>query len=175
MRRVVRRLTGRGYHLSPVRFARHLVPTLLFAAATTTASAQGTIAVAGSDSAMNAAIGQAQATIGQFIARLEHPPTSQTDLGLKVRLTDGEQIEHVWLTDVRHQGNRFTGRINNDIEHLHKYHFGDSVAVMLGQVSDWLAVDGGRLIGGYSIRLLRSRMSPAEREAFDRQVQFRVE
>jgi uncharacterized protein YegJ (DUF2314 family) len=161
--------------LSPIRFTQHLVPGLFLAVATTTAKAQGTIAVAGNDSAMNATIGQAQATIAQFIARLEHPPASQTDLGLKVRLTDGEQIEHVWLTDVRHEGNRFTGRINNDIEHLHKYHMGDSVAVTLRQVSDWLAVDGGQLIGGYSIRLLRSRMSPAEREAFDRQVPFRVE
>jgi uncharacterized protein YegJ (DUF2314 family) len=124
---------------------------------------------------MNAAISQAQATIAEFIARLEHPPTSQTDIGLKVRLTDGEQVEHAWLTDVRHEGNRFTGRINNDIEHLHKYHVGDSVVVTLSQVSDWLAVDGGRLIGGYSIRLLRSRMSPADREAFDSQVPFRVE
>jgi uncharacterized protein YegJ (DUF2314 family) len=118
---------------------------------------------------------KAQATIGEFIQRLDHPPASQTDIGLKVRLTDGHQVEHVWLANVRHAGNRFSGIINNTVEKLADRQIGDSVTVGLHQVSDWLAIDAGRLIGGYSIRLLRDRMSPAERAKFDQQVPFRVE
>jgi uncharacterized protein YegJ (DUF2314 family) len=144
------------------------------------ANAQGSAAnqvvgVAGDDSAMNAAIAKAHATIGDFVRRLDRPPLSQTDVSLKVRLTDGREVEHVWLADVHHNGTRFWGRISNDVEHLTNYHLGDSVSVELPEVSDWLAVDAGRLVGGYSIRLLRERMSPTERAEFDRQVPFRME
>jgi uncharacterized protein YegJ (DUF2314 family) len=153
---------------------------MLLAMAVTSAGAQEPadrqlIAVAGNDSAMNAAIAEAQATIASFIQRLDHPPATQTDIGLKVRLTDGQAIEHVWLTDIKHDGDHFSGRINNDVERIHNYHVGDSVVVALSEVSDWLAIDRGQFIGGFSIRLLRARMSPAERAAFDRSVPFRVE
>ena len=166
--------------MSPFPFVRLLGATVLLAVPAATATAQAPvdrqlISVAGDDSAMNAAIAQAQATIALFIQRLDHPPATQTDIGLKVRLTDGKEIEHVWLTNIQHDGTRFSGRINNEVERIHNHRLGDSVAVTLDQVSDWLAIDGGRLVGGYSIRLLRARMAPAERAAFDRQAPFRVE
>jgi hypothetical protein len=81
------------------------------------ANAQGSAAnqvvgVAGDDSAMNAAIAKAHATIGDFVRRLDRPPLSPTDVSLKVRLTDGREVEHVWLADVHHNGTRFWGRIS---------------------------------------------------------------
>jgi len=164
--------------MSSTGVCRLLMALLLaWPAAVNAQEAAGTrmVDVAGDDSAMNAAIAKAQATISEFVRRLEQPPASQTDIGLKVRLSDGHEIEHVWLVDVHHTGERVWGRINNDVERIHNHRIGDSVSVALSEVSDWLAIDAGRLVGGYSIRLLRERMSPTERAAFDRQVPFRVD
>ena len=38
--------------------------------------------------------------------------------------------------------------------------------------SDWMYVDHGKLVGGYT---LRDRLSPSERPEFDRSVPFKVE
>jgi len=36
-------------------------------------------------------------------------------------------------------------------------------------------VDSGRLVGGYTIRVMRAQMSPEERAAFDAEMPFRIE
>ena len=34
-------------------------------------------------------------------------------------------------------------------------------------ITDWMYIEDGRLIGGYTTRLLRERMSPEERKQLD--------
>ena len=36
------------------------------------------------------------------------------------------------------------------------------------QITDWMYIDKGRLVGGYTTRLIRARMTPAERAALDK-------
>ena len=52
---------------------------------------------------------------------------------------------------------------------------GDSEEVEPSKISDWMFVDEGKLVGGYTLRVLRDSMSPAERAEFDKSVDFVVE
>jgi uncharacterized protein YegJ (DUF2314 family) len=40
------------------------------------------------------------------------------------------------------------------------------------RITDWMFIDHGRLVGGYTTRLIRQRMSPEERDAFDATVEY---
>ena len=119
------------------------------------------------DPEMNAAIQSARATLPEFLRRLQSPPKSQEAVSLKVRLTEGDQVEHVWLSDVQLDGTDFVGRIANDVVYLSHRSIGDQVRVNQDDISDWMAIDNGRLVGGTTIRLLRNRMPSSEQAKFD--------
>jgi len=42
-------------------------------------------------------------------------------------------------------------------------------------ISDWLYLEDDLLVGGFTLRVIRDRMSPVERMQFDASVPFRVE
>lgn len=115
------------------------------------------------DSAMGAAIGQARNSVSTFVQRLEHPIGTQTFASVKLPLREGETVEHVWISDVRFAGGRFHGRIDNDVQSVHGWKLGDTVSVSADSISDWLVIDDSVAWGGYSIRVLRAKMSAQER------------
>jgi uncharacterized protein YegJ (DUF2314 family) len=163
--------------------------TLMVLAATLTLSACGNqpghvterpgepdvVAVEPTDPEMTQASSQARDTLGEFVRRLDEPPESQSSTSLKVRLTEGDVVEHLWLVSVSHAGDSFTGVVNNEPVNLKAVHLGQSVTVPKAQISDWLAVDNGRLVAGYTLRVLRNRMNPAERKEFDAQLHVAVD
>jgi uncharacterized protein YegJ (DUF2314 family) len=52
---------------------------------------------------------------------------------------------------------------------------GDSVEISDSDVSDWMAIDDGRLVAGYTLRVIRDRMPADERAAFDAQMEFSID
>jgi uncharacterized protein YegJ (DUF2314 family) len=123
--------------------------------------------VAEDDSAMTAAIGKARHTVSTFVQHLEHPTATQTFASVKLPLTEGDAVEHVWISNVRFAGGRFHGRIDNDVQSIPRWKHGDTVSVPADSISDWLVIDDSVALGGYSIRALRAKMSPRERAEMD--------
>jgi uncharacterized protein YegJ (DUF2314 family) len=60
---------------------------------------------------------------------------------VKLPLREGETVEHVWISDVRFDGGRFYGRIDNDVQSVKGWRLGDTVSVPADSISDWLIVD----------------------------------
>ncbi len=117
---------------------------------------------------------EARRTLDLFIAHLEHPNPQQTFFSIKVRFDLAEgKAEHIWLADVRYTGTQFSGTINNVPKSIKDITLGSRVTVSRDPVTDWMIVEGGRLVGGTTIRVARNRKSGADREAFDRSVPFR--
>jgi len=133
------------------------------------------IDVAQDDPKMNAAMDKARSTVGTFTAALASPKPSQKSFTVKVPFTDGTKTEHMWLSPVRFDGKKFHGTISNDPERVSHVKNGDSAEVEPSKISDWMFVDEGKLVGGYTLRVLRDSMSPAERAEFDKSVDFVVE
>jgi uncharacterized protein YegJ (DUF2314 family) len=127
------------------------------------------------DPLMTAAIDQARATVDQFIIALEAPTPVQESFAVKVAIKDGDEVEHMWVNPVRHEQGRFIGATNNDPESVTTVKLGDEVVVAKEEVSDWMYIDDGKLVGGYTMRVMRDGLSPEERADFDRSVPFRVE
>lgn len=80
---------------------------------------------------------------------------------------DAVKVEHMWITDVDFDGRAIYGTLLNAPNWLQTYSEGDPVKFGGKQLSDWLYVCGDEVCGGFTIDLLRSRMSPSERKEHD--------
>jgi uncharacterized protein YegJ (DUF2314 family) len=121
------------------------------------------------DLAMNSAMAQARASLDPFLAEVQspHPGASYS---LKARFDDGRNVEHIWLINLRTAGGQISGEINNAPERIKTVSLGQRVVVPRARVSDWLIVANGRYRGGFTVRVLRSRMPRAEQRQLDQEM-----
>jgi uncharacterized protein YegJ (DUF2314 family) len=134
------------------------------------------------DAEVAAAMAEAQETLDDFLGALESCSPSQSHFSLRVWLVSEDAEgdvetarELAWLDDVRWDGVRFRGRLNREPALVKGYARGDEVRVMRGAVADWLYIDSGRAVGGWTIRLLRKRMTPGQRAKFDEATPYTFE
>ncbi len=124
--------------------------------------------------AMRRAVIEARKTVGEFIAALKHPAPGQQDFEVKKRFIQSGQVEHIWLSDVQFVGNRFQGRVDNQPRKIQGLKLGQLVLVKPNEISDWLYIDHGKLVGGYTVRVQYNELSPKEKQEFDRAADFKI-
>lgn len=76
-------------------------------------------------------------------------------------------VEHMWINEVDFDGDTIRGTLINEPNELTNVQEGDSVAVPLEAVSDWLFARDDKTYGGFTIHLMRSEMTPDERAEHD--------
>jgi uncharacterized protein YegJ (DUF2314 family) len=132
--------------------------------------------VANDDEAMNAAIATAQETLPLFIDAMQTSTDAEAHFAIKVEYPygSGDDAEHIWVSDLTYDGNRFKGTIGNDPVYVSGLAYGDRVDVQLEEISDWMIIQEGRMLGGYTIHVIRNMMSEREREDFDREAGFTI-
>jgi uncharacterized protein YegJ (DUF2314 family) len=128
--------------------------------------------VADDDPRMNTAIDKARSTVDAFIAALNSPKSGQSQFSIKMAFTDGDHTEHMWLTPVRYDGKTFRGTLSNEPRTVRTVMMGQGATVSASEISDWMYLENGKLVGAYTLRVLRDTLAPAERREFDRNVQF---
>lgn len=171
----MQKLSTRGERPTIRTIAALAVTVLALAGCGTKAPTDKVTYVADDDPRMNAAIAKARSTVETFIAALNSPGASQSEFAVKLAFKDGAHIEHMWLSPVTVDGANFVGIVNNDPERVTNVKLGQRVTVATTEVSDWMYVDNGKLVGGETLRVLRDSLSPDERADFDKSVPFVVE
>jgi uncharacterized protein YegJ (DUF2314 family) len=108
------------------------------------------------DLRMNAAIARARGTLPTFWASFDAPKPSEEGHSLKVRFpTHGNNAEHIWMADVKKLGNgTYSGRFANRPRDLPGRHEGDLVQFSEADITDWMFMRNGKIVGGETIRLL---------------------
>ena len=130
--------------------------------------------VSGEDPEMNSAIAQARSTVDTFITSLQNPGQNQTYFSIKAKIVDGEHSEHMWLYDVGFDGNQFQGKIGNNPLNVKNVSLGDDLVLGPSEISDWMIVEDNTLVGGYTIRVIRNRLSDEDRKKFDQDLPFTI-
>ena len=124
---------------------------------------------------MVAAIGFAKETLGEFLDALSQPRPGQTGFLLKVAFDTGDQVEHVWVAEVEVLSARILCGVIANQPRSPKLRFKQRVDFEPNRITDWMFVDNGLLVGGYTTRLIRRRMTIDERATFDASVPYRFE
>jgi uncharacterized protein len=132
------------------------------------------------DPEMERAYAQARATFRYFwreVAWDRRRIVPALDLAcVKAPFSDGERragtggtpdVEHMWLSEVDFEGQFVSGVLGNTPNWLKTIKEGDSARVPISQISDWMYVISGEAYGGFTVNLLRSRMSARERREHD--------
>ena len=128
--------------------------------------------VADDDPEMVAAMEKAKLSLGQFIEAFASPKPSQVHFAVKVLIKDGERGEFMWANAVQYSDGKFTATIGNDPDRVTTVKLGDTVTVSQSEIADWMYVDNSRLVGNFTLRVLRKRMTDAERSELDESVPF---
>ena len=110
------------------------------------------------DKEMNAAIDKARSRVAEFIERLKNPRLTDESFSVKKMISDGEEVEHLWLTDVSYSDGKFTGILNEDPQSVRNVIFGQEITVEEIEILDWMYLDDGELVGNYTLRVLLERM-----------------
>jgi uncharacterized protein YegJ (DUF2314 family) len=129
------------------------------------------------DEKIEAAIAAAQKSVDQFVAVLQKPKPTQNTFSVKVELVEeGKDVaEEVWLAPVAFKNGTFEGTLNNQPVELKSFKLGQKITVPKADIIDWMFIDSGKLVGGYTMRVQRASMTTAERTAFDSSVPFKFE
>ena len=78
---------------------------------------------------------------------------------------EGPSHEHVWIKGVTFDGLRIRGAL--DSEPRWAKNVGGRIEVPFEQLSDWIYSRDLEIFGGFTVRLLRSRMKPEDQAAHD--------
>ncbi|MCR6639923.1 MAG: DUF2314 domain-containing protein [Sporocytophaga sp.] len=118
---------------------------------------------------MNWAIEKAKLTLHYFEKSLTNPKPGQQYFSIKVKIIDGKTVEHIWLTQPSfdEEGNLF-GLVGNDPIDVTNVKFNQKIGIDTELVSDWMIIENGRLIGGYTIRAIRDTLAEKELKNFDK-------
>lgn len=117
------------------------------------------------DKEMAQAIIEANETLSNFNLALANPKIEVKSLKVKFESDNGN--EHIWLSNVTYKNGKYSGVLDNEPEDITEHKIGDKIAVDSKNISDWMYLEDGKLFGGYTIKVLRNRMSAPGRNQFD--------
>jgi uncharacterized protein YegJ (DUF2314 family) len=127
------------------------------------------------DAEMDRAVRMARRHLRVFITALEHPAPGQSDFEVKKPFVQGDHVEHIWLSGVRYTGKRFHGRVDNMPQEIKGLKMGTRASVNPDEITDWLFIDNGKLMGGYTVRVLYKDLSPERKKEFEENADFKIE
>lgn len=120
------------------------------------------------DVEMNKAIEKAKQTIDSFDYAFKNNSRVFTFFGLKKKFEENGNVEHIWIGNIQKiESGKYIGVIDNLPEKIKSVKLGDTVQIEKKEISDWMYIKKSELHGGYTIRLLRERMTEEERKKFD--------
>ena len=129
--------------------------------------------VADDDTSMQSAIERARETVGRFVEVLPELQQRGIYVSIKVPINEGDDVEHIWVADLRVEEGSFHGVLANQPVYG-PLNVGDPVSTPVEQISDWLALINNELYGGFTIFVTRDKMGEEDRKNFERDVGFNM-
>lgn len=113
------------------------------------------------DARMNAAVAEARRTLPVFWRRYDNGDGTSFSLKAHFEAPNGGR-EHLWFSNIKRDGARLTGVLDNDPSWVTSLSRGQTVTFTEDQISDWTYEKGGRMWGGFTLRVMLARLQPTE-------------
>ena len=132
--------------------------------------------VAEDDPEMDAAMETARASAREFMARAAAPAPGEWGFSVKAPFTaSGGFREHIWINDLTVRDGRIHGTVGNEPVADVGVKIGDPVSFAPEEISDWMYIENDLVVGAYTTRVLRARMSAKERRRMDEGMSVRFD
>lgn len=119
------------------------------------------------DSLMNKAIAKAREEFYVFDSAFRKGNYDKSLFAIKVRFPTKIGGEHIWAHSINLDGETYYGILDDDAVTTDHVKAGDKIKIGIDSLSDWVYSDNGVMKGGFTIKVLRNKMTPKERSAFD--------
>lgn len=116
---------------------------------------------------------RARASLDVFNHYLARAARGEVVADLRVTFTEGETREHMWVTGVTLENGRYRGSLASVPVRVRGVAAGDRVWVSPSAVTDWVVVEDGMMIGGFTVMELRRSLTPKQRQEHDRAAGYR--
>jgi len=80
---------------------------------------------------------------------------------------EAPSFEHMWVGEIDFDGEMIKGTLLNSPNWISTIKEGDSVTKPLSEVGDWMFAINGKVYGGFTVNLMRSRMTKSELSSHD--------
>lgn len=132
------------------------------------------------DPDMAAAAAKAQASVDDFLAKLDSPPAGTENYSVKIGIVDQgdgfaltglrnvENVEYFWLGNIQRTADGFSGILGNEPGVARNVRAGQEIAFSKGDIFDWMYVKDGKIVGNITACPILLR-GPKEELEFYRQ------
>ena len=130
------------------------------------------VGVAADDPDMTAAIRQARDGLDGFLATAAAPPPGASGFKLKVKVQDGEAVEHFWVTPFRAAEDGFEGILANEPSSVRNVEQGQLIRFSRADISDWGYRKEGREVGSFTVCVMFKKMPANEADYYRKNYGF---
>jgi uncharacterized protein YegJ (DUF2314 family) len=120
---------------------------------------------ASDDPAMNAAIAQARDTLPVFWEKFKTPGPGEDGFALKIKITDGDTVEHFWCGEVAGDAITASCVIANEPQSVQNIAFGQKIDVDPDLISDWMYLLDGKFVGAETLRVILPTLPKEEADS----------
>lgn len=114
------------------------------------------------DPEMHAAVVEARATLSEFYKRLESPQEGDNGFSLKVKFTDENGSEELWLSKIKVDGDYLKGVLSNEPVTVKNLTVGTEYSIKEDDIRDWLYFKNRTMIGNKTIYPMIKTLPPRE-------------
>jgi uncharacterized protein YegJ (DUF2314 family) len=116
------------------------------------------------NAAMADAFRKARAGLDEFLRLLDAPPPGTRSYAVKLLVTDAGQREYFWVGNVKREGDRFSGTLDNVPRQVKNVREGQTMQFGRDDIVDWLYVDTirHRMMGNFTLCALLTLKTPQE-------------
>ena len=128
------------------------------------------------DQEMNAAQMEARRTYPEFLTALQNGCNGCANFLIKMRFSYGEANgEHIWIENLQIGDGEVRGTLANVPENIQNLNYADTVEVVKEKISDWKYTQNGKLVGGYTLRVMYNRMTEEEKRQFESAIEAKID
>lgn len=120
---------------------------------------------------------EAQQTFDDFKLALSMKDTTTTNFMIqqKFPIPKSELKEGIWVSDIVNNNDTLKGVVNSQVQYIKELKMGDTIIIDPTKIGDWMYYKADKMIGGFTIKYLRNKMTPEQRATYDEQFKVKFE
>ena len=115
------------------------------------------------DPRMKAAIAEARKTWPEFVKAFEDKPKNSESFAVRFPFKSGDQQESMWVEVTSVSKDTVRGKLANEPVWSKDLRIGDEVTGKVAELTDWLYLTDGQIVGGYTVRVLTMQQEDSEK------------
>ena len=121
------------------------------------------VGASGDDPKMLAATAEARRTWPEFVKAFRNKPENSESFAAKFPFDAPDQKEFMWVEVVSVKGDTVVGRLGNDPVWVKDLKLGDEVKMKVSDLSDWMYLKDGEIVGGYTVKVLMEKQEQGDK------------